>query len=64
MVLNGKSSQEYPVKAGVPRGSILRSALFLHDINDIPDDIICNIVIYADGTTFCSKCDETSNLWQ
>ena len=31
-VLNGKSSQEYPVIAGVPQGSILVSALFLLDI--------------------------------
>ena len=28
VVLDGKSSQEYPVNAGVPRGSILGSTLF------------------------------------
>ena len=48
MVLDGKSSQEYPVNAGVPQGSILVSTLFLLYINDRPDDVICNIAIYAD----------------
>ena len=50
-VLDGKSSQEYPVNAGVPQGSILGPTLFLLCINELPDDVICNIAIYADGTT-------------
>ena len=64
VVLNGKSSQEYPVNAGVPQGSILGPTLFLLYINDLPDDVICNIAIYADDTTLYSKCDQTSDLWQ
>ena len=64
MVLDGKSSQEYPVNAGVSQGSILGPTLFLLYINDLPDDVICNIAIYADDTTLCSKCDQTSDLWQ
>ena len=63
MVLDGKSSQEYPVNAGVPQGSILGPALFLLYIYDLPDDVICNIAIYAD-TTLYSKCDQASDLWQ
>ena len=51
----GKSSQEYPVNAGAPQGSILGPTLFLLYINDLPDDVICNIAIYADDTTLSSK---------
>ena len=48
VVLNGRSSQEYPVNAGVPQGSILGPTFFLLYINDLPGDVICNIAIYAD----------------
>ena len=64
MVLDGKSSQEYPINAGVPEGCILGSTLFLLYINDIPDDVTCGIAIYADDTTLYSKCDQAFNLWR
>ena len=51
VVLDGKSSQEYSVNAGVPQGSILGPTPFLLYINDLPDDVFCDIAIYADDTT-------------
>ena len=48
---DGKSSQEYPINAGVPQCSILGPTLFLLYINNLPDDVICNIAIYADNAT-------------
>ena len=64
MALDRKSSQEYPVNDGAPPGSILGPTLFLLYINDLPDDVICDIAIYADDTTLYSKCDQASDLWQ
>ena len=64
MVLDGKSSQEYPVNAGVPQGSILGPTLFLLYINDLSDDVICHIVIYVDDNTLYSNCDWASDLQQ
>ena len=63
MVLDGKCSQENPVIAGVPQGSILRPTPFLLYINDL-DDVICNIAIYPDDTTLYSNSHQASDKWQ
>ena len=62
VVLDGMSSQEYPVNAGVPQDSILGPTLFLLYINKLPD-VACNIVIYANDTTLYSKSHQASDLW-
>ena len=62
LVLDGKFSQEYPFNAGVPQGPILGPRLFLLYINDLPDDVVYDISIYADDTTLYSKCDQASDL--
>ena len=64
MVLNGKSSKYNPVNVGVPQGSILGPTLFLLHISDLPDNVICDIAIYADDTNLYSICGQASDLWQ
>ena len=67
MVLNAKSSEEYPVNDGIPQGSILGPTIFLlYIINDLPDAdvVVYNIAIYGDDTTLYTKCNWASDLWQ
>ena len=64
VVLYGKYSQEYPVNAGVPQDSIIGPTFSVLHNNDLPDDVICDIAIYADDTTLYSNWDQVSDLWQ
>ena len=61
VVTSRKSSQEYPVNAGVPQGSLLGCNIFLLYFNELPGDIVCNIAI---DTPLYSKYDKASDLWQ
>ena len=54
MVLDGKSSQEYPANARFLEGLILGPTLFLLYISDLHDVVICNIAIYADDISLYS----------
>ena len=59
----GASQNPTPGTPGLVIQQILQMP-FLLCINDLPEDIICNITIYADDTTLCTKCDQASDLWR
>ena len=48
VVLNGLASRTFTVSSGVPQGSVLGPLLFLLYVNDIPEQIECNISMFAD----------------
>ena len=56
MVLNGTSSQEYPVNAEVSEGLILCPTIFLLLISDLS--------IYAHNTNLYSKYYQAPDQWQ
>ena len=49
-VLNGQSSSWGDISAGVPQGSILGPLFFFVYINDLTEDLMCNVKLFADDT--------------
>jgi hypothetical protein len=53
--LNGAYSKWTDVISGVPQGSVLGPLLFLIYVNDIPEDLLCKVKLFADDTKLWNK---------
>ena len=50
VILEGEESGSVPVASGVPKGYVLRTILFLTYINDLPEQLVSQVRLFADDT--------------
>ena len=65
VVVNGKCSEWKPVLSGTPEGSLLSPLLFALFVNDLPDKISTNCLLFADDVKLYHKIttsDDASRL--
>ena len=48
--LNGTNSEWTNITRGIPQGSVLGSILFVLYINNLPENIVSNVYMFADDT--------------
>ena len=64
VILNGQHSLWAKVEAGVSQGLIFEPLLFLIYINDLPENLVSNLKLFANNTSFFSivKTVDASNI--
>ena len=55
VIVNGKSSDWVPVRSGTPEGGIISPLLFALFVNDLPDKIKTNCLLFADDVKLYHK---------
>ena len=62
MQLNGHRSGWTEVRCGVPQGSVLGPLLSTIFIDDIDEDVICEISKFADDAKIASRVNTLNNI--
>ena len=60
VILNGQQSEWQEVSAGVPQGSVLGPLFFLIYINDLTDNLKCDVKLFADDTSLFTVVENES----
>ncbi len=55
VLIDGEASDYTQVKSGVPQGTVLGPLLFLIFINDLPDEVVSNVRLFADDAVLYSE---------
>ena len=63
VVLEGQSSPSNSINSGVPQGFVLCPTLFLVYINDLPDNVLSQLAMYADDSSlYCASADSLNSI--
>ena len=61
VIINGETSEWHPVVSGVPQGTVLGPLMFLIYINDIVEELQCNIRLFADDCILYTTVSSTQD---
>ena len=62
VIMDNSHSDEISVTSGVIQGSVLGPILFLLYVNDLPDKIMCKVMMYADDVVLYTTIKPTEDF--